>query len=222
MNRPRRSCFAIVLFVLSTVSARAQVNVIYPVNGAVVSSQFSLYATADTCSNQWVSAMGFSLDSGGDITFVYNPSIYYTPVNVAPGAHVIHVKSWGNQGAVCVTDVAITGAGSGSASAAGSNAMPSGGSGPYVPPNATIVSSIHALGDWVSFHDYGTYGSSSGATSMTSSPSISGNALELYTTYTYYGGQRYYAWFGDDTYFQEFRVRRVGLPDRFLRLHCEY
>ena len=121
MNRPGRSCIAIVLFAFCTVSAWAQVNVIYPVNGAVVASQFSLYATADTCSNQWVASMGFSLDSGGDITFVYNPWIYYTPVNVAPGAHVLHVKSWGNQGAVCVTDVAITASGSGSPAAAGSN-----------------------------------------------------------------------------------------------------
>ena len=34
---------------------------------------------------------------------------------------------------------------------------------------------------------------------MAGSPSLSGNALEFYTTYTYYGGERYYASFGDDT-----------------------
>jgi hypothetical protein len=199
MNLPRRSFFAIALFALCTVSAWAQTNVIYPANGAVVGQQFSLYATADSCSSQWVASMGFSLDSGRDITYVYNSWIYYTPVNVGPGAHVIHVKVWGNQGAVCVTDVAVTASGSGSPSGAISNVVTPGVSGPYVPSYAAVVSSIQALGDWVSFHDYGTYGSSNGATSMTSSPSLSGNALQLYTTYTYYGGQRYYAWFGDDT-----------------------
>jgi len=35
--------------------------------------------------------------------------------------------------------------------------------------------------------------------SMAASPSLSGNALELYTTYTYYGGELYYALFGHDT-----------------------
>ena len=34
---------------------------------------------------------------------------------------------------------------------------------------------------------------------MVGSPSLSGNALEFYTTYTWYGGERYYATFGDDT-----------------------
>lgn len=34
---------------------------------------------------------------------------------------------------------------------------------------------------------------------MVSSPSLSGNAREFYTTYSYYGGERYYVKFGDDT-----------------------
>ena len=34
---------------------------------------------------------------------------------------------------------------------------------------------------------------------MVGSPSLSGNALEFYTTYTYYGGERYASRFGDDT-----------------------
>jgi len=34
---------------------------------------------------------------------------------------------------------------------------------------------------------------------MTGSPSLGGNAREFYTTYTYYGGERYYAAFGDNT-----------------------
>ena len=34
---------------------------------------------------------------------------------------------------------------------------------------------------------------------MAGSPSLSGNAREFYTTYTYYGGERYYSSFGNDT-----------------------
>ena len=34
---------------------------------------------------------------------------------------------------------------------------------------------------------------------MVGSPSLSGNALEFYTTYTYYGGELYYVSFGNDT-----------------------
>ena len=204
MKMPRLSSLFIVLLALCSLSAWAQINVIYPANGAIVAPQFSLYATADTCSSQPVGSMGFSLDSGRDITYVYNSWLYYTPVSALPGAHVVHVKSWGNQGAVCVTDVAITIVGSGSYAPAGSNGVFTGGgftggSGPYVPSNAAVISSIQALGNWVSFHDYGTYGSSTGAMAMVGSPSLSGNARQIYTTYTYYGGQRYYAGFGDDT-----------------------
>ena len=50
--------------------AWAQVTVNYPANGAVVASQFSLSAYDSTCSGQPVSAMGFSLDSSSNNTFV--------------------------------------------------------------------------------------------------------------------------------------------------------
>ena len=38
-----------------------------------------------------------------------------------------------------------------------------------------------------------------GAMAMVGSPSLSGNALEFSTTYTYYGGELYYTEFGIDT-----------------------
>ena len=201
MNRPRQFCLAIALFALCTLTARAQVNVSYPVNGAVVAPQFNMYATADSCSSQWIAAMGFSLDSGADVTYVFDSSIY-SPVNASPGSHVIHVKAWGSQGAVCVTDVNVSVAGSGSPS--GSGSAQSSGSGPYVPSNAAVVSNIQTFGNWLSYHDSGTYGSSDGATWTTGSPSLSGGALGFYTTANYYGGQRYNASFGDDTYARNF------------------
>jgi hypothetical protein len=173
------------------------VSVSEPTPGATVASTFALDASSPTCSSQNVSAMGYSLDNSSSTAFVFSTSIAAS-VSASAGAHVLHVKSWGNQGGACDTDVNITVSGSGSTSGSSSNVAPSGGSGPYVPSNAASVSNIQAFGDWVSVYDSGTAGAATGAMAMTGSPSITGNALEFYTTYTYYGGERYYASFGDD------------------------
>jgi hypothetical protein len=55
------------------------------------------------------------------------------------------------------------------------------------------------MNNWVAVDDPGTDGSAAGSMAMVGSPSLSGSALEFDTTYTYYGGERYYASFGDDT-----------------------
>ncbi len=180
-------------------SSGGGVSVNEPADNSAVSSPFALDATSTSCSSQTVSAMGYSLDSSASTAIVYGTSVS-AAVTAAAGAHVLHVKSWGPQDAACHTDVNITVSGSGSASG-GSNTAPSGGSGPYVPSNAISVTNIQALGDWVTQWDPGTgpYGSSTGAMAMVGSPSITGNALEFYTTYSYYGGDLYYANFGDDT-----------------------
>jgi hypothetical protein len=51
--------------------------------------------------------MGYSLDNSPTTTIVYGASVNAS-VTASTGAHTLHVKSWGNQGASCVTDVAIT------------------------------------------------------------------------------------------------------------------
>ena len=174
------------------------VSVSEPTQGSTVSSTFALDAASSSCSAQSVSAMGYSLDGSSSTAVVYSTSVAAS-VTAGAGAHVIHVKSWGNQGAACDTDVDITVSGSGSASSGSSTTAPSGGSGPYVPSNAVSVSNIQALGDWVSIDDPGTAGVATGDMAMVGSPSVTGNALEFYTTYSYYGGELYYANFGDDT-----------------------
>jgi hypothetical protein len=55
------------------------------------------------------------------------------------------------------------------------------------------------MNDWTAVDDPGTYGTAAGAMAVVGSPSLSGNALEFDTTYTYYGGERYYASFAEDT-----------------------
>ena len=188
----------VALNIEGSASPAGGVSVSEPANNSTVSSLFALDANSTSCFSQAISAMGYSLDDSASTAIVYATSIAAS-VTAAAGAHVLHVKSWGNAGAACSTDVSISVSGSGSTTIGGSSAAPSGGSGPYVPSNAASVSNIQALGDWVSVFDSGTYGSAAGAMAMVGSPSLSGNALELYTTYTYYGGERYYASFGDDT-----------------------
>jgi len=174
------------------------VTVSEPSDNSTVSSLFALAANSTACSSQAISAMGYSLDGSTSTAIVYSNSVSAS-VTAAAGAHVLHVKSWGNEGAGCDTDVNINVSGSGSTSTGGSTAAASGGSGPYVPSNAVSVSNVQAFGDWVPIFDAATNGSAAGAMAMVGSPSLSGNALEFYTTYTYYGGERYYSPFGDDT-----------------------
>jgi hypothetical protein len=187
----------VALNIEGSASSGGDVSVSEPSNNSTVSSPFGLDATSTSCSSQGTSAMGYSLDSSSSTAIVYSTSMAAS-VTAAAGAHVIHVKSWGNAGAACDTDVNINVAGSGSTNG-GSNSAPSGGSGPYVPSNAVSVSNIQAFGDWVSVFDPGTSGIATGAMAMVGSPSVSGNALEFYSTYSYYGGELYYASFGDDT-----------------------
>jgi hypothetical protein len=78
-----------------------------PSNGSNVATSFTLAAFASNCSSQSINAMGYSLDNSANTTIVAGTSLNAI-VTAATGAHTLHVKSWGNGGASCVTDVAIT------------------------------------------------------------------------------------------------------------------
>jgi hypothetical protein len=104
-----------------------------------------------------------------------NGTVLSTSISTGTGGHTVHVKSWGKSGASCVHDVAVTVSGTST----------------IVPATATNHSNIQGSGNWSSTHDAGTTGSSSGTSSVTSSPSRSGNARHFNTSYSNYGGQRY-------------------------------
>ena len=174
------------MFFAFTASAFAGVTINSPSNGETVSSPFTLSASASTCSSQTVSAMGYSLDSASDTTIVHETALD-AQVAAGTGSHTVHVKAWGNNGAVCVTDVAVT-------VLTGSTVQNSTG----IPSDATSVSSLQTLSGWKAVHDSGTPGSSNGKMSITGSPSLSGEARALVTTYTSGGGERYELSFGDD------------------------
>lgn len=158
-----------------------------PNNGASVTSPFSLSASSSSCDGQPTTTIGYSVDDSSSTTTV-SGTVLNTSVSVGTGGHTVHVKSWGNGGASCVSNVAVT-------VTATSSAAPS---------NATNVSNLQVTGSWSAIHDSGTPGSSSGSTSLTSSPSRSGNARHMNTSYNDYGGERYMASFSDDASAQNF------------------
>ena len=98
--------FGLALLV-SAVPALAAVSVTSPASGASVTSPFTLTANASACSSQPIVSMGYSFDSSAANTFFSGSSIAAS-VAVPAGAHILRVKSWGNQGASCVTNVPIT------------------------------------------------------------------------------------------------------------------
>jgi len=170
-----------VLLVVLSAPAFAGVIVYSPGNGAYVSSPFTLSAFANYCGSQTVATIGYSLDNGAEIAILKTQTVN-VPVYSGSGGHTLHVKAWGAQGAVCVTDVGIT--------VTANSAL--------IPAYSASVSAIQTLSNWGFEHDAGTGGWSSGAMVITNSPSRSGAARELYTVYGNSGGERYHAVFSDD------------------------
>lgn len=170
-----------------SIPAFAGVTVSSPGNGATVAAPFTLSASASQCSAQNIASMAYSIDNGSDQHIVYTNSLNAS-VSTSSGNHTVHVKAWGNQGASCVTDVAV--------SVTGTTSTTTGDS--VVPSFATSVSSIQALSNWQAQHDGGTSGSSSGSMSLTSSPSYGGTARKFYTSFSNSAGELYHVAYGDD------------------------
>jgi hypothetical protein len=171
------------LAVSLAVPAFASVTVNSPVNATELTSPFKLSAISDTCSNQSVGAMGYSLDNSADTTFVMGTSVDAS-VTSPTGAHVLHVKSWGDRGSACVTDISLT-----ITPPQTSISMPS---------DAISVSAIQTLSNWKNASDPGTSGSSFGTTRTVNSPSINGTARMFQTEFFNNGGQLFHVSFGDD------------------------
>jgi len=162
----------------------ASVTVNSPANGAQVGTPFSVSATATSCSSQNVASIGYSLDNSTDTTVVSGTTLE-SSVASGSGAHTLHVKAWGQQGASCVTDVAITVGASAASSAVPSDAASNGG--------------LQIPNNWVGLNDSGSAGGSSGWSAILNSPSRSGSARKFVSSYSDYGDQRFSASFGDDT-----------------------
>lgn len=178
--------YSLMIIFLSAVPAFASVTINSPQNDESVSSPFSLVAYATACSSQPISTIGYSLDNS-DTTMFHGQTSIDTKVSATVGSHTVHVKSWGDSGAVCVTDATFK------VTSVTSDATSS-----LVPSDAVSVSSIQTLDNWKGVHDSGTSGWSSGTMSLVGSPTHSGAARKFSTSYSSTGGERYYVSFGDN------------------------
>ena len=98
--------FALVACAMPALATGSTITVASPASDSTVGIPFVLTATASPCSSQSIAAMGYSIDAGST-TVVYGASIN-AQATASTGSHILHVKSWGNQGAGCDTDVPIT------------------------------------------------------------------------------------------------------------------
>lgn len=171
------------LFAL-VVPAFAGITVNTPAKNTEVTTPFTLSASSAVCSSKNVTTMGYSFDSSSDTSVVSGQSLN-VKLSPSTGTHTLHVKAWG-PGTSCVSDVALT--------------VKAGSSGPtsIIPSNADKVSSIEVLDGWKGTHDTGGPGSSSGSTSLVSSPSLYGNTRRFVTSYSNSGDERYSVEFNDN------------------------
>ena len=167
--------------------ALAQTSIYSPASGSTVSSPFTLNMNASSCSSQPIGGVGYSLDNSTQ-TSAWPADYINGPVEAPSGWHTLHVKVWNTSGGVCVTDVSIN-VTSGASSTSGGTSV--------VPSNAVSVGGIQTL-NWISEHDGGTPGSSSGTMSMQNSPSLTGAARLFANQFWNYGGERYHVQFSDD------------------------
>jgi hypothetical protein len=204
MNIIQKLSLASAVVATMALPAFAGVSVASPTAGESVNTSFTLSASASSCSSQQVGTMGYSFDSSSSTVTSSGNAINKTISAPSTGTHTVHVKAWGTQGAVCVSDVTVSVNGTVSSVPASS---------PSVPSYAVKIGAIQALGNWKGTHDGGTPGSSSGSMAMTGSPSKSGNARKFYTAYSNYGGERYMATLTDDVNAKNF------LYDGWIYLH---
>lgn len=199
MKFPRVTFLACCGALALSIPAMAGVVVNSPSNDATVTAPFTLSASSSTCSGQSVSAVGYSFDSSANTT-VFQKQTMDTSVDTSAGTHTLHVKAWGDHGASCVTDLKIdVKAGSSTASSTSSSSNSS-----EVPSYAKSNSNIQALSGWKAAHDSGGSGSSTGSTSMVSSPSKYGSTRKYSNSFSSSGDERFSVQFADDTDSQNF------------------
>lgn len=109
IHRPRFVYYAFALMLVTNAIhiAHAQVSVAAPINGAVVNSPVYLQAQSSSCSSQTTGSMAYSVDDGTDTIFDPATSISAN-VSMTNGTHTLHVKAWGNQGALCMQDLSLS------------------------------------------------------------------------------------------------------------------
>ena len=173
----------------TSATTTTNVSVSAPLIGASVASPFTLTAAGTLCSGQAITAFGYSLDNSSN-TAIINGTGFSTLVSATSGAHVVHVKSWGNQGAGCLTNVSIT--------VIAVPVPPVSPKAAIIPANAIAIKSFQTLPNWIAEFDAGTSGAASGSTGIVANPSLSGTARQYAMNYNNYAGERFSAVLDND------------------------
>jgi hypothetical protein len=175
-----KSSFFSILALVAGIAPAYAITVTAPVNGAQLTSPFTVTASAQFCESEPTVSMGYSLDYG-KTTIV--PKSFSAAVVAGDGQHTLHVKCWGSHGAHADTSVDVTV-----------------GSSTTTPPSGiTVVSDIQSLPDWAWDHDPATHGSASGYSDIAPAPSVSGNARQYSISFSDSGGEIFHKSFGKDT-----------------------
>ena len=174
-----------VLSATSTTTS-SDITVTAPYNGASLKSPFTLTASTRTCASLPAVSMGYSIDSGSAII---EPTSFSTSVSTSPGAHVLHVKCWGQQvNDQVLLNINVT-----------SSTTSSTSNGPSIPSYANEEQHIQLLPNWRIKHDPATSGTSTGSMTIVSDPTISGQTAKFHTSFTNSGGELYSVTYGNDS-----------------------
>jgi len=159
----------------------SDITVSTPSNGATVSPTFTLTASTRTCASKPAVSMGYSIDSG---TAVIEPTSFTASVSAPAGAHVLHVKCWGQ--------------GVGDQKLLNINVVQPP-KGPQIPSYAHVQQQIDLLPGWRIKHDPATPGTATGSMTLVSDPTLTGQTEKYLTTFTNAGGILYSNTYGNDT-----------------------
>ena len=165
----------------------------FSLNGDNVSSPFTLTADATTCSSEKVTSITYSLDNGTDLAIAHD-TVIDEKVDAGLGTHTVHVKAWGEKGALCVSEVKVTVTDAVAKLQDGTQVASL-----SIPSNASAITSIQTHSNWEMTHDGNTPGRSSGSMSIVNNPSHDGAARKFETHFSGSGGERYSDSFGEDT-----------------------
>lgn len=168
---------------LNVIISSQSVVVSTPSNNATVATTFPLQAQAAACSGASTSSMAYSFDNNADNILSGQQSINQNVTAPSSGAHILRVKAWNVNGALCDTDVSITVNPNNTGLVPGSTAnaysrieLLNNYTGSYgsCPPGSAGSGVGGATGNsfqlWLTQPDCGTVGNKSGNTSLVSPP----------------------------------------------------
>jgi hypothetical protein len=202
------------------------VSITTPTAGETLTSPFQLNAQSAYCNGQPVASMAYSIGNGTDSVAVEGTSLNALASAQAGSNQVLHVKSWGNEGAACDKDVNIsikpaivatptpTPVPTSAPSPMPSPSPSVSSAGPIIPANAVANSNIESDAAWNCLnnapasgtgstpcnYDPGTHtGSANGSSSLVGSVLMNGKeSRQFLAQYKDWGGEIFHHTFDHD------------------------